>query len=67
MTKTSYVIEKITNPNFVNEKHLISMYLYLVQGTVDTIAAVSKDYRNLNVDFLRENILKKINESSVQN
>jgi len=43
------------------------LYLYLVQGTVDTIAAVSKDYRNLNVDFLRENILKKINESSVQN
>jgi len=61
LTKTSYVIEKITNPNFTNQKYLISLYLSLVQGTIDTISAVSKDYRNLNIDFLRESILKKIN------
>jgi len=29
------------------------LYLSLVQGTIDSISAVSKDYRNLNQDFLR--------------
>lgn len=29
------------------------MYLGLVQGTIDTITTVSKDYRNLNVEFLK--------------
>jgi hypothetical protein len=42
------------------------MYLALVQGTIDVISAVSRDYRNLNLDFLRENILSKINQTSTQ-
>ncbi len=42
------------------------MYLSLVQGTIDAIAAVSKDYRNLNIDFLKENILSKINSTANQ-
>lgn len=42
------------------------MYLALVQGTIDVISAVSRDYRNLNLDFLRENILNKINQTSTQ-
>jgi hypothetical protein len=29
------------------------MYLGLVQGTLDAISAVSKDYRNLNTDFIK--------------
>ena len=56
----------MNNSNFNNQKILISLYLSLVQGTVDAISAVSKDYRNLNVDFLRDNILSKVNLSATQ-
>ena len=42
------------------------MYLNLVQGTLDTISAISKDYRNLQIDFVRDSILNKINQASTQ-
>ena len=51
--KTSYVIEKNINKNFNHQKVLLLNYLSLVQGTIDIITTVSKDYRNLNVEFLR--------------
>ena len=66
MTKNTYVLENSANSNYSNQRALIVMYLGLVQGTIDVISSVSKDYRNLNLDYLRENILAKINQSSTQ-
>lgn len=40
------------------------MYQALVQGTLDAISVVSKDYRNLNQYFLHTNIFAKIKTSS---
>lgn len=34
----------------------------LVQGVIDGIATISKDYRNLNTEFLIAHILSKVNQ-----
>jgi hypothetical protein len=36
----------------------------LVQGTLDAISAVTKDYRNLNQEFLHNSIFAKVKSSS---
>jgi hypothetical protein len=46
--KSKYTINNRANPFFADRAWLISSYLGLVQGVVDGIATVSKDYRNLN-------------------
>lgn len=40
----------------------MTSYLGLVQGAIDGIATISKDYRNLNKDFLLTHVLSKLNQ-----
>ena len=45
---SKYVINYIKDASFGDKNWLVLCYLGLVQGVIDSIATVSKDYRNLN-------------------
>ena len=53
----------VPNKNYNDRNSLILAYLGLVQGVIDGISTISKDYRNLNKDFLLTHILTKLNQS----
>ena len=42
------------------------MYISLVQSVLESISAVSKDYRNLNNDFIVKMVLAKINAAALE-
>lgn len=46
--KSKYVIDRNKNTSFQDSTVLLGLYLGLVQGVLDSIATVSKDYKNLN-------------------
>lgn len=48
LVTSKYVINKKPNPHFSDRTWIIASYLGLVQGVIDGISTVSKDYRNLN-------------------
>jgi len=48
LTKIRYVIDRKANLAASSRKWLILAYLGVVQGVLDGISTVSKDYRNLN-------------------
>lgn len=49
------------NPNYGKQHCLITLYISLVQAVLESISSVSKDYRNLNNDFISKLVLQKIN------
>jgi hypothetical protein len=48
LTTNKYVFERKVNSAVSSRKSLILAYLGLVQGVIDGISTISKDYRNLN-------------------
>lgn len=56
-----YQITEDPNTSFDKQKCLITLYTTLVQSTLESISAVSKDYRNLNSEFVSKMVLAKIN------
>ena len=63
LTTKKYAINKTENLEFERRDTLVSSYIALVQGVLDGIATVSRDYRNLTKDFLLNHIVNKINTS----
>lgn len=63
LVTSKYVINYTKDPSFSDKNWLILCYLGLVQGVVDGIATVSKDYRNLNKEYLQNHIISKVNQS----
>ena len=61
LTKASYVFKPHKNEAYRERRLLVDGYLGLVQATIDSISTVSKDYRNLNKDYLQKHIHTKIN------
>lgn len=61
LTTKKYAINRTENPDFERRDALVSNYIALVQGVLDGIATVSRDYRNLTKDFLLNHIVNKIN------
>ena len=55
-----YSLESVPNPNYRDEELLVNLYTNLIQGTLDSIVAVTKDYRNLNVEFIRAQVYAKL-------
>lgn len=43
---------------------MVSLYVSLVQSVLESIASVSKDYRNLNNDFIGKLVLSRINATA---
>ena len=65
LTKNIYTIKQKKNVHYDDENCLLSLYLSLVQGVHESISSVSKDYRNLNKDFVHQLILGKINQTKI--
>lgn len=63
--KKKYIIEREKNELFGKRKATIDAYLGLVQSVLDAISTVSKDYRNLTVEFLQGHINTKLNAGGV--
>lgn len=57
--KTKYRFEERENTELQDENVLLNIYLGLVQGVIDGIGTVSKDYRNLNKEFLLGHMCSK--------
>jgi hypothetical protein len=55
-----HVITCRPNPDFEARALILNSYLALVQGVLDGIATVSRDYRNLTKDFLQGHIAAKM-------
>lgn len=60
-----YVITHTPNPHYHARTTLLNSYLALVQGVLDGIATVSRDYRSLTKDFLQGHICSKINAAGI--
>jgi hypothetical protein len=67
LVSSHFTITKKQNPAFAERNWLILSYLGLVQGVVDGIATISKDYRSLNQEFLVAHILAKVNQAVTPN
>lgn len=63
LTKNIYTIKQKKNVHYEDENCLLSLYLNLVQGVHESISSVSKDYRNLNKEFIHQLLLGKINQT----
>lgn len=61
MVKNIYQVTETQNERYVEQQCLISMYVSLVQSVLESISAVSKDYRNLNPEFIAKLVLSKLN------
>jgi hypothetical protein len=57
-----YVIHRTPNTEYEKRWTVLNSYIALVQGVLDGIATVSRDYRNLTKDFLLNHIVNKINQ-----
>lgn len=64
---SKYVINRKANAKLPERKWLINSYLGIVQGVIDGISTISKDYRNLNTEFLSAHILTKVNQTVTPN
>jgi hypothetical protein len=53
-------MEDIKNPDYHDEELLVNLYTNLIQGTLDGIVGVTKDYRNLNIEFIRNQVYAKL-------
>lgn len=48
------------NSSYKDEELLVNLYATLIQSTLDSIVAVTKDYRNLSIEFIREHIFARL-------
>lgn len=55
-------MEDIKNPDYHDEELLVNLYTNLIQGTLDGIVGVTKDYRNLNIEFIRNQVYAKLKQ-----
>lgn len=55
-----YSLETVANPNYRDEELLVNLYTTLIQGTLEGIVAVTKDYRNLNIEFIHATVYAKL-------
>lgn len=67
LVNSKYALSSQDNPAFSDRSWLVNSYLGLVQGVIDGIATISKDYRNLNTEFLSTHILSKLNQVNSPN
>lgn len=65
LTKNVYTIKQKKNVHYEDENCLLNLYLSLVQGVHESISSVSKDYRNLNRDFIHQLVLAKLNQAKI--
>lgn len=64
IVKNFYKIDEVENKKYSKQHALISLYVSLVQSVLESISSVSKDYRNLNNDFIGKLVLSKINQTA---
>lgn len=62
LTTTKYSLKEKKNVHYNDQSCLITLYSILVQSVFDSISSVSKDYKNLNKEFIHQFIMTKINE-----
>ena len=59
---SKYILEKNKNSFYSDGSVLLSLYIALVQGVLDSISVVSKDYKNLHKEFLNASVFNKIKQ-----
>ena len=58
------MVDTNKNTSFDDGSVLVNLYSALVQGVLEAIANVSKDYRNLKADFMNGIIFGKVKQVS---
>lgn len=53
-------IEDVENKEYRDEELLVNLYISMIQGTMEGIVGVTKDYRNLHIEFLKNQIYSKL-------
>lgn len=64
LKRNIYRFRHLPNKNFADENCLLNLYISLVQGTLESISAVSKDYRNLNNEFISNFIYGRLSQTA---
>jgi hypothetical protein len=55
-----YSLESRPNKNYPDEDLLVNLYTNLIQSTLDSIVGITKDYRNLNADYIKTQVFSKL-------
>ena len=62
----TYSLERTVNKDHRNQYILMTLYSILVESTLEAIAGISKDYRNLNTAYAKETISQKVEAAAKQ-
>ena len=55
-----YSLQRTVNREHKNQRILVTLYSHLVESTLEAIVGVTKDYRNLNVEYVRSVITSRM-------
>lgn len=58
------MVDQTKNSGFDDGSVLVSLYIGLVQGVLDSISAVSKDYKNLKSEYIASIVFAKIKQTA---